>query len=146
MAATEWWVGAYIEAGMGTSSSGTPYLPFVFSAANETDAKANAGAKLLAGPFSTQAAAQTWANNYEKNPSTLHAGNDLGTSGSTVEQGDSPPSVSGFLASISGISGTNLVNRALKIVVGGALVIIGVAHMTGASGSLATAARKALPV
>lgn len=91
MAAGTWWVGAYIEAGMGASgSSGTPCLPFVFQAANKTQAEADAGAKLLAGPFGSQAQAQTWATDYERNPDTLHAGSGLSPSTGTVK-GDNPP-------------------------------------------------------
>jgi hypothetical protein len=49
--------------------------------------------------------------------------------------------------SIGGISGTNLVSRALKIIIGGALLLIGLAHMTGAGNAVLETARKApLPV
>src|SRR5487761_1682608 len=53
-----WWVGGYIEAGMSAGGGQTAYLPFVFQAANKAQAEADSGAKLLAGPFSTQNAAQ----------------------------------------------------------------------------------------
>lgn len=97
-----WWVGAYIEAGMSTSgSSGTPYLPFVFQDATKAQAEKDAGAKLLAGPFDTQAQAQDWADAYEKNPSTLHAGSGLSPGTGTVK-GDNPP-VSGLASFAAGI-------------------------------------------
>lgn len=45
------------------------------------------------------------------------------------------------------LTSKNLWIRAAKILLGGALLLIGVAHMTGASGAAATAARKVpLPV
>src|SRR5215469_7410918 len=86
------WVGAYIEAGEGAGSgSGTPYLPFAFCGpSTRAEAEKQAGAKLLAGPFATQQDAQDWANAYEKNPNTLHAGSGLSPSTGTVK-GDRPP-------------------------------------------------------
>lgn len=50
---------------------------------------------------------------------------------------------------ISGISGTNLAIRAAKIIIGGALLIVGVAHLTGAdqkTGTLIAKAVKAAPL
>lgn len=143
-----WWVGAYIEAGMSTSSSGgTAYLPFVFQDATKAQAQKDAGAKLLAGPFSTQADAQNWANSYESSPSTLHAGSGLSTSTGTVT-GDSPPSLGNLVGSITGFHGSNFVIRAAKIIIGGALLLIGLAHLTGADNSVMKAARnvKMVPI
>lgn len=97
-----WWVGGIIEAGMGSGTKATPYLPFVFEAPNQVSAgKEPHMAKLLAGPFSTQSDAQSWANAYEKNPSTPHAGNDLSKNHSVVT-GDKPPS--GAFSALSGIN------------------------------------------
>lgn len=143
-----WWVGGYIEAGMSISSSGgTPYLPFVFQDSTKAQAQKDAGAKLLAGPFSTQSDAQSWANSYEASPSTLHAGSGLSTSTGTVT-GDSPPSLGNIVGSITGFHGTNFVIRAVKIVVGAGLLLIGLAHLTGADNSIMNAARnvKVVPV
>lgn len=128
-----WWVGAYIEAGAGTSGSSTPYLPFVFQAATKAQAQTQAGAKLLAGPFPSQSAAQTWANNYEKNPSTPHAGSGL-TPGTGTTTGDNPPAAINplsWVATVSGFHANNFFVRALKVIVGGVLLIVGIAKMTG---------------
>lgn len=43
---------------------------------------------------------------------------------------------------LTGLSGTNLVNRALKIIIGGILVLFGVIHLTGVSGSVASTVKK----
>lgn len=52
-----------------------------------------------------------------------------------------------ILGSIIGFSGTNFVLRAVKVIIGGVLLIIGLAHMTGADNAVFTLARKApLPV
>lgn len=42
---------------------------------------------------------------------------------------------------IGGVSGTNLVQRALKVIVGGVLVLFGVIHMTGVTGDVAKAVK-----
>jgi hypothetical protein len=48
---------------------------------------------------------------------------------------------------ISGVSGTNLTIRAAKIIIGGALLIIGLAHITGSDHVVMQAARKVpLPI
>lgn len=158
MASSPWWVGGYIEAGMSASgSSGTPYFPFVFQAANHAQAVANDGAKLLAGPFSTQQAAQDWATAYEKNPATLHAGSSLpkspgnpvpgsnGNNGAGTVTGDTPPAPVSGLAAIgqffTNLGSANLWIRVAKVVIGGALLIIGLAHMTGSDHAIARTAR-----
>lgn len=86
------WVGGYIEEGMSAKAgTPTPYLTFAFCGpATAAEAKAQAGAKLLAGPFNTQGDAQAWANSYNKNPHTPRAGNDLSPSGS-ISTNDQPP-------------------------------------------------------
>jgi hypothetical protein len=155
--ADDWWVGGYIEAGASVTGGGTAYIPFVFQAATKANAEANDGAILLAGPFSSQNAAQNWANAYEKNPNTLHTGTTLpsgpgqpvtgsgtGPGGTGTEKGDSPPTgvLGGWLADITGFSGTNFVLRAVKVIVGGFLLIYGLTHLTGLNqiaGNLKTA-------
>lgn len=50
-------------------------------------------------------------------------------------------------AGITGFSGTNFVLRAIKVIIGGVLLLIGLAHITGADNAISDAARKApLPV
>lgn len=53
-----------------------------------------------------------------------------------------------FLAEITGFSGTNFVKRAIKVIVGGFLLLIGLAHISGADNELASALRdvKIVPV
>lgn len=124
-----WWVGGYIEAGMGAGgSSGAPYLPFAFEAANENYATLLAGAKLLAGPFATQSAADNWVSDYEKNPNTLHAGNDLSSNPSkSVVKGDSPPNPAGaFSLNVSPSAWLRVAEGVLGIL----LIAVGVAGLT----------------
>lgn len=158
-----YWVGSYIEAGMGTSSGGTAYLPFVFSAPDKATATKNAGAKLLSGPYSTEAAANAWVTAYEKNPSTVHAGSDLpkspgnpvpsssGKNGAGTVTGDTPPANANALQAVGDFLGNlekaNTWVRVAKVVIGGTLVIVGVSHLTGADTAIARAARSVpLPV
>lgn len=54
--------------------------------------------------------------------------------------------LAGFLG-VGKISGTNLVIRGAKIIIGGLLLIIGLVHITGAGGAAASVARKVpLPI
>lgn len=141
-----WWVGGYIEAGMGTSGGGTAYLPFVFSDPNDkAKATKDAGAKLLSGPYSTQAKAQAWATAYERNPKTLHAGSDIpagigqpvnpggsGPGGTGTVAGDNPPAgIGGWSLSIGNVTG--LLGRIVKVGLGAVLILSGVLKLTGTS-------------
>lgn len=47
----------------------------------------------------------------------------------------------GWTALVSGFSGTNFVLRAVKIIVGGMLLLIGLSHLTGADNAVMVAAR-----
>lgn len=137
-----WWVGAYVEAGMGVGSgSGTPYLPFAFEAATKAEAEKNAGAKLLAGPFATQAVADAWVTAYERSPNTLHAGNDLSPNPSqSVVKGDNPPNPVGAAYHLTFGNTSGLLWRAIKIGVGLALIVAGLQRMS--EGGLGRAAGK----
>jgi hypothetical protein len=157
-----WWVGAYIEAGMGTGSSGTAYLPFVFQDATKAQAQKDAAAKLLAGPFDTQGQAQNWATAYERNPNTLHVGTTLpqgpgqpvkgggtGPGGTGTSKGDKPPNpaaglLSGWHLVLGGFGG--LGGRLLKVAFGGILIIAGVMRLTGAKQTILQVAKGAVPV
>lgn len=159
--ANPWWVGAYIEAGMGVGgSSGTPYLPFVFQDATKAQAQKDAAAKLLSGPYSTQAAAQAWADAYEKNPKTIHAGSDIpsgpgnpvplagsGPGGTGTVQGDNPPGPAGWAQALATFLG-NLTNantwiRVAEAALGLVLIAVGVGRITGASKVLGGAVKLA---
>lgn len=69
-------------------------------------------------------------------------------SGAGVSSASYLPSWAAGLTSLLGaLTARNLWIRVAKVVIGGALVLIGLAHMTGASNAVAVAARKApLPV
>lgn len=132
-----WWVGGYIEAGAG--GSGTPYLPFVFQDATKAQAVKDAGAKLLAGPFATQDDAQNWANAYEKNPSTLHAGSGLSPSTGTVQGDKAPAGAAGLLTGLNAIgdffarlSEGNTWLRLGEGLLGIILIAVGLARITSA--------------
>jgi sulfite exporter TauE/SafE len=49
--------------------------------------------------------------------------------------------LAGFLG-VGSISGTNLVIRAAKVIIGGVLLIVGLVHITGAGGTVGSIARK----
>jgi hypothetical protein len=95
----------------------------------EYDAYKAEGAK---GPYATEAAAQDAADGQ-----TAKA--------KSTESNLPAPSLSdlGETLGITGISGTNLVIRTLKVVIGGTLLLVGIVHLAGIdSGSIATLARK----
>jgi len=147
-----WYVDGYIEAPEGTGRSGTKYLAFVSQ-------DPNAGAKRLAGPFASKSAAQSWADSYNQNPSHQSQGDiphgglpDPGASVTAVENlpgavenlpGDVAKAIlGGWVGDITGFHGQNFVIRAVKIIVGATILIIGLSHLTGAENAVATAARK----
>jgi hypothetical protein len=106
----------------------------------------------IQGPYASQAIANAAIPAIEAaNPAsgTLaqiakdNAGNPLGAAANVL--GDISQ---GFKASISGISGTNLVIRGAKIIIGALILLVGLAKVSGLdskSGSLAAKAVKAAP-
>lgn len=131
--ATLWWVGAYIEEAAGvpvTGDKSTAYLPFVFSAPDHAAAVKGAAARLLAGPFNTQAEAQKWADDYERNPKTFHA------TSSGNKQGDKAPApIAAAAAAVGGLSGflsSTWPLRIGEILLGLVLVAVGVAKLVPA--------------
>jgi hypothetical protein len=92
------------------------------------------------GPFGTkQEALDYYTQNKAANPSwkapTGLAGN--------VENTVNAANPLNWVASITGISGTNLVIRSLKVIIGGTLLLVGIVHLAGIdSGTVATLARK----
>ena len=103
------------------------------------------------GPYATQALAQAQA---DKDQAAQSAGTETSSGGTGTSNNPktnvNPGSLLGTLAGFLGvgkISGTNLVIRGLKIIVGGILLITGLVHLTGLSGDLADTVRKVpLPV
>jgi hypothetical protein len=83
------------------------------------------------GPFPTIAAAKA----------SLPGGKDY--SGNVTSAAKSALNPFNDIASITGISGTNLVLRALKVIIGGTLLLVGIVHLAGIdSGTVAAIARK----
>jgi len=73
--------------------------------------------------------------------------NILTPSGAADAVGNTIPGLTQIGSFFTSLGSRNLWIRAAKIVIGGALVVIGLAHITGASNTVAAAARKApLPV
>jgi hypothetical protein len=101
-----------------------------------------------AGDTESQAAAYVTAN-YKGDPApTTSISQGLANepaSGAKAVVG-SLGNLAGFLG-VGSISGTNLVIRAAKVIIGGLLLIIGLVHITGADNAVASLARKVpLPV
>jgi len=91
------------------------------------------------GPFATQAEAHTAANPQQQSPNPL---NDAANAAQNSTLASNPlGTLAGFLG-VGSISGTNLVIRAVKIIIGGVLLIIGLVHITGADNAVASIARK----
>jgi hypothetical protein len=91
------------------------------------------------GPFATQAEAKAAANPQQQ------SANPVNDATNAAENSNVVSNPFGTLASFLGvgkISGTNLVIRSVKIILGGTLVIIGIAHITGADNAVANTARK----
>ena len=109
------------------------------SAAESNTGSAGVGEQLVKwlGPYATQAEAKTAANPQQQslNPAsdfTNAAENSNGILGI-------PASIGQFFAAL-GQSSTWI--RVAKVIIGGALVIIGLAHMTGADNTVASTARR----
>lgn len=74
-------------------------------------------------------------------------GNKGTTPSSSTPQNPATSAASGWVGSITGFHGTNFVLRAIKVLVGGLLVMIGLVHMTGADNAVAQVVKKVpLPV
>lgn len=141
VASSSWWaIGANVQpvAGVGTS-----YTYFY-----GTQAAAEARAKTVVdgtvtGPFSTEADAKAAVAKGQTaaSPQAAETPSELG---SQVSSGI------GTLASFLGVgsvSGTNLVIRGLKVIIGGIMLLVGLVHITGVGGDIANAARKVpLPI
>ena len=88
------------------------------------------------GPFATQAQAKAAANPQQQSPNPVNdavnaAQNATGSIGSLI----------------SALTSSNTWIRVVKVIIGGVLLIVGLVHITGVSGTAADAARKVpLPV
>lgn len=105
---------------------------------------------IVGGPYATQAAA-TAAATGDKNTTTATAGTGtspgVGTSTVNSSNGSLPNPLAAIGDFLARLADASTWVRVAKVVVGGALLLIGLAHITGADNAVAAAARKApLPV
>jgi hypothetical protein len=95
--------------------------------------------------FNTQAAAQSFINTRNNSltlsPNPASAAVQAAT-GNDTAAGQSKGILGDITAGITGFSGTNFVLRAVKVIIGGVLLLIGLAHITGADNQIMNAARK----
>jgi len=160
MAAVWWWVVSPAETGAASRPRDARLISTPDSGP-EYDALAGGGsykgAARYQGPFATRAAAQAASPGGGSLAEQIAAGvqagaaNDAGVVGSGARAAQAASNGLGGLAAIGDFFGrlTEAVTwlRAAKILAGGALLIIGIAHITGAGNALASTARKVpLPV
>jgi hypothetical protein len=106
--------------------------------------EAQAQAKLNASPTAAQ---QVLLQGFK-----ISSSSPVGAGATGIQQTSSSSSspfgtLAGFLGLSGKISGTNLVIRAVKVIIGGLLLVVGLVHLTGVSGSAADVARRVpLPV
>jgi hypothetical protein len=139
MATGQWWIIWYNTAASGGSKD-------TYKIIQGTQAQAQADAKTAlsgteSGPYATQADAQTAAKagkgSVQQNTNPLSGGTT--TTGSTNWY----DSIGNFF---SALSQSSLWIRVAKVLVGGALVIVGVAHLTGVDNKMISGATRALPL
>jgi hypothetical protein len=127
----EWFVGPPI---VGASSQA--YVVYEATTAAQAAKYVSDGYK---GPYATQAAAEAQAQARQSAAESTEV--NLPSAGSLLG------TLAGFLGVKGPISGTNLVIRAVKVIIGGLLLIIGLVHITGIEGAAADTARRVpLPV
>lgn len=143
--AAQWeaWFAANISASMptytGTAKAGTTALkgrtwPNVFAAILASEKKGNDAAAAATLALATEQDIVTGTGQVVGD-----AVNQTGATEKGLAVSFAPGSVAGFL---SAVESRNLWIRVAKIAIGGALVLIGIAHMTGADNAAAAAARK----
>lgn len=95
------------------------------------------------GPFATRAAAQAYVNAHKETAPVDNSviGQDL-SGGAKAASSAAGSVLGGFTGGLTGFHGSNFVIRAAKIIIGGMLLLIGLAHITGADNSAANIARK----
>lgn len=108
-------------------------------------------AGITGGPYATKAQAEAAAGTPGHSAAPVTPGTAVTTAGSDNGVTPSLPNPLSGLAAIGaffsslGLASTWV--RVAKVVIGGTLVIVGLVHMTGATGTVATAARKVpLPI
>ncbi len=153
-----WWVVLPAEAGaasrpadaklISTSNSGPEYSALIANGAY-------AGQQRYQGPFTTETAAKEAPAGGESTAQQIAAGLEAGNAAAWRDRPSSVPGVGtnplAGLASIgdffSRLTQSNTWIRIGKVIIGGGLVLVGLAHITGISGAAADYARKVpLPV
>lgn len=133
MATGSWWV-VNQPVGISPKARFTNYV-IVQAAARPVNA--------VAGPFATQAQAAAWQT------SANTAGNSPGSAiGGTVNAAASSiPGLSAIGDFFGALTQSATWIRVVKVIVGGVMLVVGIAHMSGASGKIAETARKVpLPI
>jgi hypothetical protein len=142
MASGSWWVIAY------TQEAGPITYQYFQGTKAQAQAQANQAVKQLggtnlSGPYPTKAAAQAAVKNNKVNKGTSEGQNP----NPATTTGISIPGISQIGDFFGALADANTWIRVAKVVFGGVLLIIGIAHITGASGAIADVARKVpLPV
>jgi len=97
------------------------------------------------GPFATEAQALAAQNPQQQSANPVNNAVNAAENSSTVGNALSiPASIGNFFAALGE---ANTWIRVAKVIIGGALVLIGLAHMSGADNAVATAARRVpLPI
>ena len=157
MAAQPWWVISV------STQNGKPWQAISFQG-TQAAAQSKSQGGIIAGPFLTEAQAAAAGNywssgthhQFTDNPSlssanpvknTTAAAAAIGTSAVNTVTNAVAPWASGLTQFLANITSSTLWIRIAKVVAGGVLMIVGLAHITGASNAVALAARKApLPV
>ena len=98
------------------------------------------------GPYTTQAEANAAIPAIQKAHPAPGEAQQLANEGlagnGQAGAASNPVGLGNFLADITGFSGSNFVVRALKVIIGGTLLMVGIAHMTGAGDKVSELARK----
>jgi hypothetical protein len=79
---------------------------------------------------------------FSASDATTKSNSQTASAQSTETKPITPPNVFAYLAKITGISGTNLVLRGLKVIIGGVLLLVGIVKLSGATGKIAAIASK----
>ncbi len=129
MASAQWWVINQISRPGGPRGPQVTSYVVVQSATRPTNA--------VAGPYATKAEAQAWQT------SANTAGNSPGSVvGGVTNAAVNATGINAIGGFFSALGEANTWIRVAKVVVGGALLIIGLVHITGADNAVASIARK----
>jgi hypothetical protein len=143
-----------------SAPNGSPLLPAWFVGApvamplgTTTDTVTKAQQHYIVYEATTDAQYQQYVSNGYKGPffsaadATGKSNSQTASAQSTETKPITPGNLFQWVAGISGFSGTNFTIRALKVIIGGTLLLVGIAHITGASNAVMDVAKKVpLPI